>query len=70
MVVQLQLNSFDLEPHPVCGVKVAGATFSHCRSHPSWPGGAIRPNASQQLANELLLRTIDSIFSLISASRP
>ena len=26
---------------PVCGVKVAIATLSYCRSHPAWPGGAI-----------------------------
>ena len=55
MVVQDQTEMFSiLSHHPVCGVKVAGATFSYCRSHPSWPGGAIRPNAFQQLALELL----------------
>ena len=42
-----------LSHHPVCGVKVAGATFSYYRSHPSWPGGAIRPNAFQRLANNV-----------------
>ena len=28
----------------VSGHKVASASFSLCQSHPSWPGGAMRPN--------------------------
>jgi uncharacterized protein len=41
----LQIEGFclsSLHHHPVCGSKVAIATFSCGRSHPSWPGGVIR----------------------------
>jgi hypothetical protein len=46
VVVQLQQIFSMLNHHPVSGL------FGHWR-HPSWPGGAIRPNTSQQFANEL-----------------
>ena len=68
MVVQLQLNSFDLEPHPVCGVKVAGAT-SHCRAILARRGDP--SECFQQLGNELLTqRSRDYLSSPRSRSDP
>ena len=45
VVVQDQTEMFlNLNHHPVCASSDASHFSSYWRSHPSWPGGAIRPN--------------------------
>ena len=44
MVVQNHTEIFlNLNHHPVCAIYGSFALSSYWRSHPSWPGGAIRP---------------------------
>jgi hypothetical protein len=60
VVVQVQQISSILSHHPVCAASDASRLFLIAQP-PLWPGGAIRPNTSQQFAKEVLTQKfIDS----------
>jgi hypothetical protein len=57
--VVVQVPFFESEQPPRLRRFGCSAHYSYWRRHPSWPGGAIRPNTSQQF---------DSLLAFVCAS--